>query len=212
MSEERKDTKATEAEYKLTNPQGVTHNTPIVFISQNKDIIIEFTKEKVNRNFSFAKSEQEDRYLYTLTFKNYLGTIIKIIKLSDCEMYILLDNIYNFIYNKETTLTVSLSCKETTGEQLIFMIDSEIVEPELIAEYGCIQVPAIYKYNKNIFTIFQILNETVIKTISFEISNSIAEFANCIYNICIEGTDYISIPDDIVYTNIGRLIKPDFLL
>ena len=37
---------------------------PIIFESQNKDIKIEFTKEKVNRNFSFAKTDSEDRYLY----------------------------------------------------------------------------------------------------------------------------------------------------
>jgi len=81
---------------------------PVVFRSQNQDIIIEFQKEKVNRVFSFAKTDEEDRYLYTMIFKNILGSIIKVIQLSDCEMYILLDNIYNFIYTNSDNMSVSL--------------------------------------------------------------------------------------------------------
>ena len=43
---------------------------PIVFRSQDQDIIIEFQKEKVNRVFSFAKTDEEDRYLYTMILTN----------------------------------------------------------------------------------------------------------------------------------------------
>ena len=145
---------------------------PIIFESQNKDIRIEFTKEKVNRTFSFAKSDQEDRYIYTLVFKDILGTIIKVINLSDCEMYILLDNIYNFLYNKSETMTVSLSCKDATGQFLIFTIDTIIEDPELFAEYDKHQFSFMTStIRKNIFKIYQHFNDTLVSILSFEISN-----------------------------------------
>lgn len=186
---------------------------PIIFESQNKDIRIEFTKEKVNRTFSFAKSDQEDRYIYTLVFKDILGTIIKVINLSDCEMYILLDNIYNFLYNKSETMTVSLSCKDATGQFLIFTIDTIIEDPELFAEYDKHQFSFMTStIRKNIFKIYQHFNDTLVSILSFEISNSIPDLANSIYQICIQGLDLDKLDSEITATNIGTLIKPDFLL
>lgn len=180
-------------------------NNPVVFISQNKDIIIEFTKEKVNRNFSFAKSDSEDRYIYTLIFKNMVGTVVKEIKLSDCEMYILLDNIYYFIQSHSETLSVSLSCKESVGTSYIFIIETEYPEIQSINNFKSI-------VSKNIMKILQLNGETLIPILSFEVSNSIAEFANCIYDICIKDTDIEDNNSDISITNIGTLIKPHFLL
>jgi len=66
---------------------------------------------------------------------------------------------------------------------------------------------------KNIFKIYEHISESLVSVLSFEISNSIPEFANCIYEICIQGMD---IPreqlSEITATNIGTLLKPDFLL
>ena len=186
---------------------------PIIFESQNKDIKIEFTKEKVNRNFSFAKTDSEDRYLYTMIFKNTLDTIIKIIKLSDCEMYILLDNLYHFLYNQSETLSVSLSCKESTGQFMIFTIDTEYIEPELYACPNSIQLSFTKSIMiKNIFKVYQHYNENLVSILSFDISNSIPQFANCIYQICIQGLNLDELDSEITATNIGTLIKPDFLL
>ena len=187
---------------------------PVVFRSQNQDIIIEFQKEKVNRVFSFAKTDEEDRYLYTMIFKNILGSIIKVIQLSDCEMYILLDNIYNFIYTNSDNMSVSLSCKDSVGKSYIFVIDTDIIEPEIFAEYNSCQLHHTLSIKrKNIFKIYEHISESLVSVLSFEISNSIPEFANCIYEICIQGMD---IPreqlSEITATNIGTLLKPDFLL
>lgn len=187
---------------------------PIVFRSQNQDIIIEFQKEKVNRVFSFAKTDEEDRYLYTMIFKNILGSIIKVIQLSDCEMYILLDNIYNFIYTNSDNMSISLSCKDSIGKSYIFTIDIEYIEPELFAYRESTQIPISKSIKvKNIFRIHEYISESIVSVLSFEISNSIGEFANCIYEICIQGMD---IPreqlSEITATNIGTLLKPDFLL
>jgi len=187
---------------------------PVVFRSQNQDIIIEFQKEKVNRVFSFAKTDEEDRYLYTMIFKNILGSIIKVIQLSDCEMYILLDNIYNFIYTNSDNMSVSLSCKDSVGKSYIFVIDTDIIEPEIFAEYNSYQLSHTLSIKrKNIFKIYEHISESLVSVLSFEISNSIPEFANCIYEICIQGMD---IPreqlSEITATNIGTLLKPDFLL
>ena len=187
---------------------------PVVFRSQDQDIIIEFQKEKVNRVFSFAKSDEEDRYLYTMIFKNILGSIIKIIQLSDCEMYILLDNIYNFIYTNSDNMSVSLSCKDSVGKSYIFTIETDYIEPELFAYRESIQLPMSKSIKaKNIFRVHEYISEYMVSVLSFEISNSIPEFANCIYEICIQG---MNIPreqlSEITATNIGTLLKPDFLL
>ena len=189
-------------------------NEPVVFRSQDQDIIIEFQKEKVNRIFSFAKSDEEDRYLYTMIFKNILGSIIKVIQLSDCEMYILLDNIYNFIYTNSDTMSISLSCKDSIGKSYIFVVDTDIIEPDIFVEYNSYQLPHTLSIKrKNIFKIYEHISESLVSVLSFEISNSIPEFANCIYEICIQGMD---IPreqlSEITATNIGTLLKPDFLL
>lgn len=189
-------------------------NDPIIFKSQNKDIIIEFTKEKVNRNFSFAKTDEEDRYLYTMTFKNILDSVLEIIKLSDCEMYILLDNLYNFIHTNSNNMTVSLSCKDSIGKLYIFNIDTEYFEPECIAYRNSAQGSLKHCFEtKNTFKIYKYISDNVFSTLTFEISNSIPEFANCIYEILIQGMnisrDELS---EVTKTNIGNLIKPDFLL
>lgn len=189
-------------------------NDPIIFKSQNKDIIIEFTKEKVNRNFSFAKTDEEDRYLYTMTFKNILGSVLEIIKLSDCEMYILLDNLYNFINTNSNNMTVSLSCKDSIGKLYIFNIDTEYFEPEYFAYRNSAQGSLKRFFEiKNTFKIYKYISDNVFSTLTFEISNSIPEFANCIYEILIQGMnisrDELS---EVTKTNIGNLIKPDFLL
>lgn len=185
-------------------------NEPIQFISQDKDIIIIFQKEKVNRIFSFAKTDEEDRYLYTMIFKNMMGTILKIIQLSDCEMYILLDNIYYFLQSHNDNMTVSLSCKNSTGQFYIFTIDTYYENQELLQSNSFLNMKSII--GKNIFKIYQHLGDTLTTIISFDISNSLPEFANCIYNICIEGISNINNESDIIPTNIGTLIKPDFLL
>ena len=188
-------------------------NKPIVFRSQDSDIIIEFSKEKVNRTFSFAQSDTEDRYLYTMIFKNILGNILKVINVSDCEMYILLDNIYNFIYTNSESMSVSLSCKQSTGQFFILSIDTSLIEPELYANQFAVQLPFTRStQRKNIFKLYQHYNETLISILSFEISNSIAEFANCIYEICIQGLDIPEEQKSEVRTNIGTLLRPDFLL
>lgn len=181
------------------------------FISQDKDIVIIFQKEKVNRTFSFAKTDEEDRYLYTMIFKNMVGTVLKIIQLSDCEMYILLDNIYYFLQSHNNNMTVSLSCKDSIGQFYIFTIDTYYEEEQKISQLNSFSNMK-YVISKNIFKIYQHLGDTLTSIISFDISNSLPEFANCIYNICIEGISNIDIESGITPTNIGTLIKPDFLL
>lgn len=164
----------------------------IIFRSQNNDIIIEFIKEKVNRSFSFAKNNSEDRYLYHMVFMNNLGTIIKDIKISDCEMYILMDNIYNFIWYGLDSTSVSLSCKDSIGETFIYTIETE----NIISNTNFNNV-------KNIFKVMQYIDEVLIPIISFEISNSIVDLLNCIYDICIEGAID---KEEIIYTNTGNTI------
>lgn len=164
----------------------------VIFKSQNNDIIIEFIKEKVNRSFSFAKNNSEDRYLYHMIFMNNLGTIIKDIKISDCEMYILMDNIYNFIWYGLDSTSISLSCKDSIGEMFIYTIETE----NTISDNNSTNV-------KNIFKVMQYIDEILIPIISFEISNSIVDFLNCIYNICIEDTIN---NEEIVYTNTGDIV------
>lgn len=184
------------------------NNIPIIFKSQNRDIIIKFTKEKVNRTFSFAKSNEEDRYIYTMIIENSIGTIIKVITLSDCEMYILLDNLYYFLYSNNETMTFSISCKNSIGTSFIFTIENGYLLPE-----NNNQVISLFdsKLGQSIFKIHQYLNDTIVPIISFDISNSIPEFINCIYQICIQGLN-ISESEEYTATNIGKLIKPDFLL
>lgn len=169
----------------------------IIFKSQNNDIIIEFTKEKVNRSFSFANNNSEDRYLYHMIFKNNLNTIIKDIKVSDCEMYTLMDNIYNFIWYHLDSVSIGLSCKDSIGEMFIFMIDSQTN----ITDNNSSNI-------KNTFKVMQYIDESLITLISFEISNSIIDLLNCIYNICINSENNI---EEIIYTNTGDvIIDPDY--
>ena len=177
----------------------------IVFNSQENDIVVEFKKEKVNRTFSFAKNDSEDRYLYTMKFMNRLGTTLKEIQLSDAEMYMLLDNMYSFISLNLDSIFLSLSCKDSTGINYILSIESvEFNEP--------ITLDNIFKLKKNIFKLSENNGDTLNSIIVFEISNTIAEFIDCVYNICIKDRNDISSDEKILYDNIGTLIKPDFLL
>lgn len=182
------------------------HEKPIIFRSQDNSVDIEFTKEKINRNFSFAKTDEEDRYMYTMIIKNAIGTIIKVINLSDCEMYILLDNLYFFLQSKNETMTFSLSCKDSIGTSFIFTLESLYFQDDTNITHLFHSI-----IGQSIFKIHQFLNDTIVPIISFDISNSIPEFINCIYEICIQGLD-ISNDEYYTATNIGKLIKPDFLL
>lgn len=177
----------------------------ITFFSQDNSIVIEFKKEKVNRTFSFAKNDSEDRYLYTMKFMNNLGTTIKEIQLSDAEMYMLLDNVYSFISLNLESIFLSLSCKDSTGINYILSIETIIPDTQITIEN-------MFEYKKNVFKLSEVSADNLTTIITFEISNTIAEFVDCVYNICIKDRNDISSDENITCDNIGTLIKPNFLL
>ena len=141
------------------------------FITQDNDYIIELSK----RRSIFSPN----RVICNITFKNILGITILSLNISDIEIVNIIDNIYaynefggNIIYsiNAESSDMTYYSIGFSTEQSNNFL-------NELSFE------------TKDILTIYAYRNETMMKILSFDITNSLESFCNTLYDVFIGDLD-----------------------
>lgn len=131
------------------------------FISQNKDIIIDFYIKKSNL-FNISR---EYSYSCIMIFKNSLNIEIFRLKTTDIEISKFIDNLYFFLESNEE---ISFLFNPTNSNCLSTMISLTYV-----IDNG---------YIKNIMKIFSYNGDSMTLITSFEISNTLPEFIDALYS------------------------------
>lgn len=138
-------------------------NLKSIFTSYNKDIIIEMSRKKINR---FSSDIIDMNYMCSIVFKNSLGNILKELIISEIDVGILIDNIYNFLENTVTDCIIHFNSSDTR------CIDNTIQLSHEINEIG---------FHRDIFSLYNYMDDQLIKVLSFDITNSLVEFVDMLY-------------------------------
>ena len=141
------------------------------FITQDNDYIIELSK----RRSIFSPN----RIICNITFKNILGITILSLNISDIEIVNIIDNIY--AYNE-------------FGGNIIYSINVESSDMThyfigFSTEQSNNFLNGLSFETKDILTIYAYRNETMMKILSFNVSNSLESFCNTLYDVFIEDID-----------------------
>ena len=129
------------------------------FITQDNAYIIDLSK----RRSIFSPN----RVICNITFKNILGITILSLNISDIEIVNIIDNIY--AYNE-------------FGGNIIYSINTESSD---MTYYSI----GFSTEQSNNLTIYAYRNETMMKILSFDITNSLESFCNTLYDVFIEDID-----------------------
>jgi len=139
----------------------------ITYTTENKDIVLELT----SKTTIFSK----DRIICNIVFKNNIGTVLADIKFPDYELINLIDNIYAFLYISDNIMYTLKSYNDINGR--IYSIG-------LSSEYTM-------RYNGDTYTrrylsLYSYQDDMMIKILSFEVTNTLDELTDLLYEFFIE--------------------------
>lgn len=147
------------------------------FITQDNDYIIELSKRK-----SIFSS---NRTICNITFKNNLGNIILSLNLSDIELVNIIDNIYAYA---EFGGNIIYSIRNNNENNICYSIGISSEYFDDYSELGTICT----KSNRDIFTVYSYRDDSMIKLLQFNISDSLQYFCDLLYETFIEDIDDIT--------------------
>lgn len=140
----------------------------ITYMTENKDYLLELEYK--------ATFFSSDRIICFITFKNNLGITIASIKFPDYELVNLIDNIYAYLSISDNIMYTLKSYNDING--IIYSIG-------LSTEYS-------FNSFKRYFTLYSYQDDTMIKILSFEITNTLDEFTDLLYEFFIESSDILN--------------------
>lgn len=140
-------------------------NTHATFISEDNDIIIDMDRSV--RKVFFSENNGFD-YFCTLTFKNNLGVVLKQIVISELDVSILIDNIYNLLEGRMNEVYVHFNS-----------YDSSCIDIAIKIETNANMVQQSYYQT---FTLYNYINQQLIPILNFNIIDNIVEFVELLYS------------------------------